>query len=222
MVRLNLHFQKYLECAKACRTLLVNNAFVDGERVFTQTILFLLLSPYDREQHELIHIMLQDKRIKSAPVLGDLVRTFLKKELIRWQTVERIASTSGLFGGDVFAKTGWLQDLQRRVVEHNVRVIAELYSRLTLSRMAELLNLDPDTSEATLTGMINSRAVNAKIDRFEGIVTFKKVYSNGQDEQHALLNQWASQVDSLLALMVKTNHMISKEETTHALKAEQK
>lgn len=94
--------------------------------------------------------------------------------------------------------------------------MAELYSRISLKRMAELLGLEQDAAELTLTGLINAQTVAAKIDRLDGIVTFTKNDVKNGDE-HALLNQWSSQLDSLLTLMVKTNHMIAKEEMTQNL-----
>jgi 26S proteasome regulatory subunit N5 len=221
MVRLSLHSKKYLECAKACRVIL-GSPFVDSELTFTQAVLFALLAPYSKEQHELVHQLVQDKRIKSLPILADLLRTFMKRELIRWQAIESIIQSSNVFSMDLLAKAGWITDLQRRVIEHNVRIVSELYSRITLQRMSELLNLDAETAESTLTDLINARTVTAKIDRFDGIVTFLKSRAGGaSDNEHALLNQWSSQIDALLALMVKTNHMISKEETTQSIKQQQ-
>ena len=82
--------------------------------------------------------------------------------------------------------------------------------------MSELLNLSEEVSESTLADLINSGIVSASIDRFEGRVTFLKNDMEHLDE-HVLLNQWSNQVDSLLSLLVKTNHMISKEEMAHAI-----
>lgn len=82
--------------------------------------------------------------------------------------------------------------------------------------MAELLNLPAEEAEATLTEMIVDGKIVAKIDRFTGVVVFVKNDLKRVDE-HVLLNQWSSQIDSLLSLMVKTNHMIAKEEMAQSL-----
>lgn len=97
-----------------------------------------------------------------------------------------------------------------------MRIIAELYSQIQLNRMAELLNLSVEEAESVLCGLITDGTVVAKIDRFTGIVVFVKNDLKRVDE-HVLLNQWSSQVDSLLAMMVKTNHMISKEEMAQSM-----
>lgn len=213
MIKLNLHLKKFLECAKCCKSI-VSSENVDGNRVFTEMIIFLLLSPFNKEQHELINQVLLEKRIKSFPIFADLIKIFLKRELILWSTVEAIVSTNSLFQSEIFSKADWLSHLQKRIIEHNIRVIAELYSKLSLKRMSELLNLTEDITETTLTELISSGTVSAKIDRLEGKVTFIKNDLEHCDE-HILLNQWSSQVDSLLTLLVKTNHMISKEEMAH-------
>lgn len=216
MIKLNLHFKKFLECAKCCKSI-VTASNVDNNRVFTEMIIFLLLSSFSKEQHEMINQILLEKKIKSFPIFGDLIKIFLKKELIRWMTVETIVSSNSLFQSEIFSKSDWISHLQKRVVEHNIRVIADLYSRITLKRMSELLDMSVEVTEDTLTELIASAVVFAKIDRFEGKVVFVKNDLENCDE-HVLLNQWSCQVDSLLSLLVKTNHMISKEEIIGNLK----
>lgn len=215
MIKLNLHFKKFLECAKCCKSI-VTSSTIDTNRVFTEMVIFLLLSPFSKEQHEMINQILVEKRIKSFPIFADLVKIFLKKELIRWDTVETIVSTNSLFQSEIFSKADWISHLQKRVVEHNIRVIAELYSNITLKRMSELLNMTAEITEDTLAELISTGIVAAKIDRFEGKVVFTKNDLEHCDE-HVLLNQWSSQVDSLLTLLVKTNHMISKEEMANSI-----
>lgn len=215
MIKLNLHFKKFLECAKCCRSI-VNSSNVDNNRVFTEMVIFLLLSPFSKDQHEMISQILNEKKIKSFPIFADLIKIFLKKELIRWETVETIVSTNSSFQSEIFSKADWISHLQKRVVEHNIRVIADLYSKITLKRMSELLNMTEEATEDTLTELIVSGIVSATIDRFEGKVVFTKNDLERCDE-HFLLNQWSSQVDSLLTLLVKTNHIISKEEMSQSI-----
>ena len=76
--------------------------------------------------------------------------------------------------------------------------------------------MSEEITEETLAELISSGIVSAKIDRFEGKVVFVKNDLEHCDE-HVLLNQWSSQVDSLLTLLVKTNHMISKEEMAYSI-----
>ena len=54
------------------------------------------------------------------------------------------------------------------MVEHNIRVIAKYYTRITLKRMAELLALSENETEDFLSSMVVKGAVEAKTDRLEG------------------------------------------------------
>ena len=57
---------------------------------------------------------------------------------------------------------------------------------------------------------INLGIVEAKTDRLDGIVHFKKV-KNPND----LLNEWSHNVSHLMELVQKTTHLINKEEMVH-------
>lgn len=46
-----------------------------------------------------------------------------------------------MFAGEYGAKR--LADLKLRVIEHNVLVVSKYYTRISLTRLAELLNLTP-------------------------------------------------------------------------------
>ena len=52
-----------------------------------------------------------------------------------------VAAESDIFGGE--AGTARRADLRLRVTEHNVLVIAKYYSRITLARLSQLLDLPP-------------------------------------------------------------------------------
>lgn len=56
-------------------------------------------------------------------------------------------------------------DLKSRVVEHNIRIMAKYYTRLSLSRMAELLALSENETEEFLSSMVVKGTVEAKTDR---------------------------------------------------------
>jgi len=64
--------------------------------------------------------------------------------------------------------------LRNRVVEHNIRIMSRYYTRITLARMSELLALPTDEVEEFLSAMVVSGTVEAKTDRLEGVVNFKR------------------------------------------------
>ena len=124
MIQLHLHFGKFLECAKCSQSMLklAGESSANYSTIFTQMIAFILLSAHSKDQQELTHQALQDKQIKSLPLVGDLVKIFCKKELIRWTMMEQIVSSADIFASQVFAQQNWKGELQKRVIEHVIEL----------------------------------------------------------------------------------------------------
>jgi 26S proteasome regulatory subunit N5 len=80
-----------------------------------------------------------------------------------------------------------------------VRVVAEYYSRITLSRLTTLLDLTPKQTEDTLCRLVVSGTVWARIDRPAGIVNFR-----GKRSAEDVMNDWSSDMQKLLGLVEKT------------------
>ena len=103
------------------------------------------------------------------------------------------------------------ESLHQRVIEHvcvvartvrkltdillskNIRVIAAYYTQITLTRLAELLDLNPDAAERTLCKLVTDKTVKAKIDRPAGIVDFKQKQTADQT-----LNEWSGDLGKML------------------------
>merc|ERR1712129_59339 len=111
--------------------------------------------------------------------------------------------------GDVFegeeGEQRW-NDLKKMIMQHNIRVIADYYGRITAKRLSGLLTLDEDSTEKLLSEMVSSKQLFAKIDRPTGIITFDKA-----KKPNELINAWAEDISSLLSLVDKTCHLIHKE-----------
>ena len=113
------------------------------------------------------------------------------------------------------------EELHKRVIEHvrksvlkepelmnggqNIRVIAAYYSRISMSRLTELLDLPPITTERTLCKLVTDKTVYARIDRPAGIVSFKQKRSINE-----VLNLWSGDIGKMLSLVEKTSHLVSK------------
>ena len=74
-----------------------------------------------------------------------------------------------------------------------------------MSRLTELLDLPPLTTERTLCKLVTDKTVYARIDRPAGIVTFKPRHSINQ-----ILNVWSGDIGKMLSLVEKTSHLVSK------------
>jgi len=94
-----------------------------------------------------------------------------------------------------------------------MHVVARYYSRVSLSRLAELLDLSVPQAEARLSCMVSAKALKAKLDRPAGVVSFAAAGTgDGPDE---LLNRWAASTEKLLGLVEVATHKMHKEATTH-------
>jgi 26S proteasome regulatory subunit N5 len=98
-------------------------------------------------------------------------------------------------------------------VQHNIRVIAGYYSRLTASRLSELLRLPVASTEVLLSEMVSTKQLYAKVDRPAGIVEFRRPQLATE-----VLNTYATDLSQLLQLVEKTCHMIGKENMIHNIK----
>lgn len=99
------------------------------------------------------------------------------------------------------------QDLRKRVIEHNVRVVAKYYTRIQIPRLTQLLDLSEDETEKYIAELVTAKTIYAKIDRPAKIVSFAKP----RDADDAL-NEWSGNMKSLLGLLERIDHLITKEE----------
>lgn len=73
----------------------------------------------------------------------------------------------------------------------------------------DVINVIKETEEF-LSKLVVSKTIYAKIDRPAGIVCFSAPRNANQ-----VLNDWSSNINSLLGLIEKTCHLITKEEMLH-------
>lgn len=67
-------------------------------------------------------------------------------------------------------------------------------------------------SEEFLSQLVIKKTIFARIDRPAGIVSFREA-----QDPNEVLNEWSSNLSSLMSLVSKTTHLINKEEMVHAL-----
>jgi 26S proteasome regulatory subunit N5 len=129
---------------------------------------------------------------------------------MRWPKIEEIygstlQQTSVFATADEAGRKRW-SELHNRVIEHNIRVIAKYYTRISTKRLTQLLDLNEQESEEFLSKLVVSKTIHAKIDRPAGVISFQVNKSANQ-----ILNDWSNDINSLLGLIEKTCHLISKE-----------
>ena len=76
--------------------------------------------------------------------------------------------------------------------------------------MAELLGLTINEAEEALSPLVVNKTIWAKVDRSMAIVNF-----SAQRDPNQVLNDWSRDINNLMDLVGKTNHLINKEEMIH-------
>jgi len=183
-------------------------------------VMYVILSPYDNEQSDFLARISQEQQLDEIPTYKQLLKNFTTTELIHWtrfkELYEKELRDSSLATG-IFNRTAddgnkrW-DDLKKRVVEHNIRVMEKYYTRITMKRMSELLDLSIEESEKFLSNLVTSKTVFAKIDRPSGIVVFRPPKDSSDT-----LNEWSRDISELMNLLNKTTHLITKEQMVHQL-----
>lgn len=185
-------------------------------QVLQRIIYFVILAPYDNEQHDLLQRIYRDTRNAQVSEDADLLKQFTVHELMRWPEVSKEFGPH-LCSTDIFdsqpnqsrdekAHQRW-QDLRKRVIEHNVRVVAKYYTRIGMKRLTQLLDLTEDETEKYISELVCSKTVYARIDRPARIVNFAK-----PRDVDDILNEWSHNMKSLLGLLERVDHLITKEE----------
>lgn len=225
MVQMDAQEGNYLNICKHYRAMLttprIKNNETERHSILQNVVLYLVLAPYDNEQSDLTHRVLDDKLLNEIPTYKDLLNLFINSELIRWTALcgtfekELKQGTPKLTSTDVFTPATELGDkrwvdLKNRVVEHNIRIMAKYYTRITLKRMSELLDLPAEEAEEFLSNMVVNKTIIAKTDRPAGIVNFGQ-----RKDPNQILNEWADNLSTLMKLINNTTHLINKEQMLH-------
>ncbi|XP_069511134.1 26S proteasome non-ATPase regulatory subunit 12 [Ambystoma mexicanum] len=226
MIQLDQNEGSYLSICKHYRAIYDTPCIqAEGEKwqqALKSAVLYVILAPYDNEQSDLVHRINGDKKLDDIPKYKELLKLFTTMELMRWSNLveeygkELREGSLESTATDVFAFTEegekrW-KDLKNRVVEHNIRIMAKYYTRITMKRLEQMLDLSVDESEEFLSNLVVSKTIYAKVDRMAGIINFQR-----PKDPNDILNDWSQKLNSLMALVTKTTHLIAKEEMIHNL-----
>lgn len=164
----------------------------------------------------MIQRIFRDSRNLQVPEEAKLLKLFTVPELMRWPVIAQKFGPH-LTETDVFdaekddsddpkAFQRW-QDLRKRVIEHNIRVVAKYYTRIQIPRLTEHLDLPEDETEKYISDLVTAKTIYAKIDRPARIVSFAK-----PRDADDVLNEWSANMKSLLGHLERIDHLITKEE----------
>lgn len=214
------HYQAILE------TKHMQSLEFERKEALAHAIIYCILAPFDHEQCDMMQRLKKHKLIGEVDKFGDLLKEFIKNELIDWYYLKDKFKDSLmlLFIFDHKSETGlqcW-KDLRTRIIEHNIKIFSNYYSRAYLTHMSDLLYISVSEIEKHLSNLIVNRTISAKIDRLTGIVNFTSkpinlVRENGHkaptvcQQQNDKLNSWLFNVSTFMKLIDNTTHLINKE-----------
>jgi len=227
MIELNSSEGSYLKCCKNFKQLfdtpIVKKDENEWKKAVKSCVLYALLAPHDPSQHDMLMLLSNEKKLGDLPKYNELLNTFTRHELIRWENFKQVYEEelrNGVRGNpatEVFVhntegEKRW-EDFSNRVVEHNIRIVAKYYTRINTDRLATLLNLPSDKAEMYLSKLVQDGTIFAKIDRILGTIDFE-----AYQQPQTVLDNWSNNMDQLMGMVNKACHLISKEEMVHALK----
>ncbi|XP_046434601.1 26S proteasome non-ATPase regulatory subunit 12 [Neodiprion fabricii] len=215
MMELARHEGWHLQLCRHNRAVLETPAVRDDPKkrhtALSRAVLYLVLAAHEPEQADLTHRLLADKLLDEIPTYKELLRLFVNPELIKWsglcEIYERDLRATEVFSTGTEEGSKRWTELRNRVVEHNIRIMAKYYTKITLTRMAELLDLPVEETESCLCNLVETGVINARTDRPAGVVRF-----TGAQEPAALLDAWSASLSKLMGLVNHTTHLIHQEE----------
>ncbi|CAD7077937.1 unnamed protein product [Hermetia illucens] len=174
-------------------------------------VMYCVLAPYYNEQHNMMHILSENLKLKEITLFNNILQLFTSKELIDYNGFEKgygceLLKTAIFDQRKAVGVKHW-RELKSRIIEHNIRIISYYYTRIYLGRMSELLNISKRRCEDYITKLVSSGTVSIKIDRPSDIVYFTK-----KKQPSDVLNDWSKSVDQFMKLVNHTAHLINKEQ----------
>ncbi|KAI1292302.1 26S proteasome non-ATPase regulatory subunit 12 [Halotydeus destructor] len=224
MITSDQHDDAYLKICKHFRAVFASKVIqenpVEKLRVLRNIVLYIILAPHDNEQSDLIHRIKAEKSLEDLPQYKELLNMFTNAELISWshlcksyETLLRTGTAdspaTGSLAHDEVGEKRW-KHLKNRVVEHNIRIMAKYYSRISFKRMSQLLDLTLEETEEVLSSLVVNKTVWAKVDRLDGVVNF-----TAYKDPNEVLNDWSGNINQLMQQISQINHLINKEEMVH-------
>lgn len=213
------HMKEYLEVCINYRhiydTKPVQQNDVRKHELLETMILFAVLAPCDSEQSSILHQLSIEPDLTLLPVYSELAEMFTTSELIRWIKIQQVYGEklqSHWVFSDKELGAQRLEDLRQRVTEHNIRVVAKFYTRISISGLADLLDLKPAETEDVVAKLVVKGTVWARIDRPQRVIAFGE-----PKDVDDTLNEWGNNTSKLLEHVETIGHLISKEQMLQSI-----
>ncbi|KAF7629840.1 PCI domain-containing protein [Meloidogyne graminicola] len=245
MIQIGLHEESYLNVCKHFLCIFKTPKAGEDLQVHLELlkciVFYLLLSPHDCEKWDLLQRINGMRELEKLPEHKELLKMFIKQELIFWEEIIEGKYSHILFGAkgeekmfvdgpsslmpqlEVFPmnKPEGIKRKERLhdcVGEHNVRMISKYYTRISFQQMAKLLEFSIEQMETFVCKLIVEGVIpDAKIHRPSQIIYLSPKLSTVD-----ILDQWGSNIHKLTGIINKVAHLIVKEEMVHGMEITQK
>ncbi|ABN64718.2 non-ATPase unit of 26S proteasome complex [Scheffersomyces stipitis CBS 6054] len=229
LIEISIHENDYITIVKNTLLLIEIPLIKDNKSDYlgylVSIVYYIVLSPYDPHQNDLIN-KIKNNSIFSKSIdakIYKLLEIFTTNELILWSNIESLYKQD-FEQSTIFKSETNYKNLQKRIIEHNLRIINKYYHFIKLDRLAYMLQLSVDESERYVSELVNKGMITAKINRPQGIIKFHKSKTVDGDSRasdndiNELLNDWCYDIDKLLEEVDSIGHLINKEEMMHGIK----
>uniref|UniRef100_A0AAV1UVZ1 PCI domain-containing protein n=1 Tax=Peronospora matthiolae TaxID=2874970 RepID=A0AAV1UVZ1_9STRA len=216
MIEYDTHENDTLELGRHWMAILNTETVKEKDDLWQQALehatIFVVLSAYSNLQNDLLYKLASEKLTEKIPDFAAMLKKFTTKEIIGFP----MEQDQALKEHPVFklSERGaeWWKTLHTRVVEHNIRVVAEHFDRIRLPHLANMIGLTEDLTESSISTLVSNGSVYAKIDRPAKLVSFHRPLS--PEEQ---LSNWSADITQLLRLVETTCHLVNKENMIHKI-----
>jgi hypothetical protein len=172
----------------------INN---DGKALLNG-IVYGVLAGHTPEQRAYLQKLKALKDISLFPEGRAVLGVFLGQDLVPWPEFEPKFRA--------IIPDGCAELMRKRVIEHSLRVVAAYYTRIRLSRLAELEQISVDELENRIIDLVFNEGFYAKIDRPQGVITFQR-----KQKESEVGDEFASNIRKLCKLVDHTHALIEKE-----------
>lgn len=153
------------------------------------------------------------RELENNDLLQRFVHKLLTYELMPLNEVEIEQQMSAYtpFKDSTENSKGHMKEFIRQLIQHNLRVIAKYYSKIKITTLSRLIGVTEDRAEQEIGDMVVNKRINAKINRLAWEVTFKQKNQTA----NAHLDDWNSDIKTLLDKVEQTCHLINREKIVH-------
>lgn len=184
------------------------NFSLSPQNLLENYVLYLVINSHTPQQVQHLNNLreLYADDLETYPHLKHIANSILSTELISVNPQEYDLGKLELFTNAVENQEVHAVNFRKQLIQHNLRIIASYYERISIKRMNNLVGVDAETCEAELCEMINNKLVNAKINRPDNVVNFKRAKNENE-----ILNSWRGDIHKILDLVDHTANLINRE-----------